>query len=228
MIQNIQTIDVGGVNCFLAKTNAGDFILMDTGFASKRAGLEQALHSAGCEPGHLKLIVLTHGDADHAGNAAYLRERFGTKIAMHPGDSGMVERGDMNFNRKAKPDKVAFLFRVILFLFGRQMELDLFKADIALQDGQSLKDYGMDATVLRLPGHSLGSIGILTASGDLYCGDLVWNMDKPGFHFIDDMDAATNSVQKLKGLGVKTLYPGHGKPFSLDQLLRNLNLKEKN
>jgi glyoxylase-like metal-dependent hydrolase (beta-lactamase superfamily II) len=228
MAQDIQTIDVGAVNCFLAKTNAGNFILMDTGFASKRAGLEVELRSAGCEPGHLKLIVLTHGDADHAGNAAYLRERFGSKIAMHPGDSGMVERGDMNFNRKEKPDKVAFLFRVILFLFGKQTELDLFKADIELHVGQNLAEYGLDASVVHLPGHSLGSIGILTASGDLYCGDLVWNIGKPGFHFIDDLQAATASVQKLKGLGVKTLYPGHGKPFPLDQLLRNLNLKEKN
>jgi hypothetical protein len=40
-----------------------------------------------------------NGDLDYAGNAAYLREEFGARIAMHHADSGMVERGDMFWNR---------------------------------------------------------------------------------------------------------------------------------
>jgi len=42
-----------------------------------------------------------------------------------------------------------------------------------LEEGQPLSDVGLDASVLHLPGHSKGSIGILTASGDLFCGDLL-------------------------------------------------------
>jgi len=76
------------------ETDAG-FILIDTGCSNKRVELEKRLESAGCKPGDLKLIVLTHGDFDHTGNAAYLRKKFGAKIAMHHEDSGMVERGDM-------------------------------------------------------------------------------------------------------------------------------------
>ena len=196
--------------------------MIDTGFANKRTGLMQDLTADGCKPGTLRLILLTHGDGDHAGNAAYLRQQFGAKIALHPADLGMVERGDMGWNRKPKPDYVAFLFRVILFLFGKHIELDLFKPDILLSDGQSLSDYGLDATVVHLPGHSLGSVGVLTAAGDLFCGDLVWNMMRPGFHFIDDMPAAKASVSKLNGLGVKTIYPGHGKPFPIEKLFTDL------
>ncbi|HVP22183.1 MAG TPA: MBL fold metallo-hydrolase [Anaerolineaceae bacterium] len=225
MPQEMKMIDVGGVNCFLLKTGDGRFALIDTGFARQRAALEQELLSSGCQPGNLKLILLTHGDADHAGNAAYLRERFKAKIALHPGDAGMVERGDMNWQRKPKPDYVAFPFRVILFLFGRQSELDLFKADVSLQDGQDLADYGLDLRVLHLPGHSQGSVGFLTSTGDLYCGDLVWNIGKPGFHFIDDMQAARASVRKLPELGVKTVYPGHGKPFPVEKLSRVISIR---
>lgn len=220
MPQEISIINTGGVNCYLVKTSDSGYVLIDTGFSNKRSKLEQELQSAGCKPGNLKLIVLTHGDSDHAGNCVYLREKYSTKIALHPGDSGMVERGDMSWNRKAKPDKVAILFRLMMFLFGRSSKFDLFKADIALEDGQDLAKYGLDAKVLHLQGHSQGSVGILTTGGDLFCGDLVWNIGKPGFHYIDDLAAANASIEKMKIMEVKTVYPGHGKPFQMERLVK--------
>ncbi len=90
---------LGSVNCYLIDTGAG-YILIDTGCANQRANLRNELVSAGCRPGDLRLIVLTHGDFDHTGNAAYLRDEFGARIAMHRGDAGMAERGDMFANRK--------------------------------------------------------------------------------------------------------------------------------
>ena len=98
-------INLGGVNCYLLAAGDG-YILIDTGFAAKRVQLENSLESVGCKPGKLKLIVLTHGDSDHADNCAYLRSKYGCKIAMHRLDSGMVERGDMSWNRKAKRSRV--------------------------------------------------------------------------------------------------------------------------
>jgi len=80
MPQEIKTINLGGVNCFLVKTGDGH-VLIDTGLPTKRTDIEKELESAGCKPGNLKLIVLTHGDFDHTGNVAYLRKKFGTKIA---------------------------------------------------------------------------------------------------------------------------------------------------
>ena len=65
---------LGSVNCYLIKTNTGH-ILIDTGCSNKRTDLEKELEGAGCQPSNLKLIVLTHGDFDHAGNAAYLRKK---------------------------------------------------------------------------------------------------------------------------------------------------------
>ena len=101
------------VNCYLVRT--GDvYTLIDTGRTNKRSAIEKELESAGCRPGNLKLIVLTHGDFDHAGNAAYLGKKFGTKIAMHYDDSGIVERGNMFWNRK-KPNILIRLVVSILF-----------------------------------------------------------------------------------------------------------------
>jgi hydroxyacylglutathione hydrolase len=101
MPQEIKTIKLdmgfklGTVNCYLVK-NGADFILIDTGPSNKRVELEKELENAGCKPGNLKLIVITHGDFDHTGNAAYLREKFHTKIAMHYDDLGMANQKDLH------------------------------------------------------------------------------------------------------------------------------------
>jgi glyoxylase-like metal-dependent hydrolase (beta-lactamase superfamily II) len=72
--------------------------------------------------------------------------------------------------------------------------------------------------VLSIPGHSRGSIGLLTADGDLFVGDLLVNTKRPVLNSImDDRAAAQASVEKLKSLKIKTVYPGHGAPFSMDQ-----------
>jgi hydroxyacylglutathione hydrolase len=223
MPQEIKIINFGGVNCYLIKTGSG-YILIDTGFPSRRTALEKELASAGCPPGDLKLVILTHGDLDHAGNCTYLREKYGAKIAMHADDSGMVERGDMSWNRKAKPDKFSIIFRImsVMSFFFRPGKFDIFKPDLTIDEGFDLSGYGFDAKVLYLPGHSKGSLGILTSSGDLFCGDLIYNIfGKPGIRFIDNMADYNDSVEKLAKLNIKTVYPGHGKPFPMDKLLKN-------
>ncbi len=224
MIPEIKTINLGGVNCYLLKAE-DRFILIDTGLATQRGPLEQALARSGCKPENLELILLTHGDIDHAENTAYLRDKYGAKIAMHRDDTGMVERGDMSWNRKAKPDYVStlgrgiMLFSRILLLLNKQGEFQTFKPDLYIEDGQTLSPFGFDAQIIHVPGHSKGSIAILTASGALLCGDLFMNFGRPGLHFsIDDLAAAKASLAKLKALGINTVYPGHGPPFAWEQL----------
>ncbi|MCW7077800.1 MAG: MBL fold metallo-hydrolase [Canidatus Methanoxibalbensis ujae] len=205
---------LGTVNCYLIETDTG-YILIDTACSNKRAELEKELEKAGCKPGNLKLIVLTHGDFDHTGNAAHLREKFGAGIAMHHGDSGMSERGDMFWNRR-KGNVLLGMMARILFRFGKK---ERFKPDLCIDEGYDLTEYGFNAKVLHIPGNSKGSIGILTADGDLFCGDLLENKDKPVLSSImDDLTVANESVKKLKKLRIKT--PGHGKPFPMEQFMK--------
>ena len=203
------------VNCYLVKADLG-YILIDTGWSNKCTDLEKELESTGCNPGNLKLILLTHGDFDHTGNAAYLCKKFATKIAMHHGDSGMVEHGDMFWNRK-NPN---ILVRIIVNVFLGLSQADRFKPDLTIEDGYHLSEYGLDAKVLHLPGHSKGSIGILTAGGDLFCGDLFMNMNQPTpTSLVDDSAKLNVSIEKLKNLKINIVYPGHGKPFPMNSFL---------
>lgn len=205
---------MGSVNCFLVAVEDG-FVLFDAGGSNQRAELQRQLDQAGCRPGNLRLIVLTHGDFDHSGNAAHLRQAFGAPVAMHAGDVGMVERGDMSWNRSTS--KLVLKAISLLFGFGRA---ERFTPDVLLRDGDDLLAYGLDARVIHLPGHSLGSIGILLAGGDLIGGDLLENTKGPALNSImDDRTAAAASVDKLKGYSIGTVYPGHGQPFLLSTFL---------
>lgn len=222
MSQEIKTIKLtiktgimklGDVNCYLVKTGE-NYVLMDTGPSNMRCELEKELENAVCTLENLKLIIITHGDFDHTGNAAYLREKYNTKIAMHYDDLGMVKYGNMFWNRKGN----FFIKRIapVLFRFGKS---ERFKPDLYVKEGDDLSEYGFEAKVIYLPGHSKGSIGIITVDNNLFCGDLFENTDKPDLNSImDDKAAANASVEKLKKLNIDTVYPGHGEPFSMDML----------
>lgn len=208
---------LGRVDCYLVNNDAG-YILIDTGSSNSHTYLDKAIERSGCRFGYLKLIILTHGDFDHTGNAAYLRKKYSTKIAMHQDDLGMVEDGNMFWNR----EKSNMLFKILAPTFSSFGKSERFTPDVYTTDGDDLSEYGFDARVLHLPGHSKGSIGILTAAGDLFCGDLLENVSKPRLNSIMDAPKTANeSLDKLDSLSIRTVYPGHGKPFQMEVLTKN-------
>ncbi len=210
-------LHMGRVNCYLHQTDLG-YVLIDTGGSNARKALHAELESAGCTPGSLKLVLLTHGDFDHIGNAAYLRAAFGTRIAMHRDDAGMAESGDMFVNRK-RPN---VLVRSLIPVFTGFGAAERFTPDLYLADGDDLAQYGLEATILSLPGHSKGSVGVLTAAGELFCGDLFENTKGPAINSImDDPVAAVVNIARLEVLKIGTVYPGHGSPFAMELLKKS-------
>jgi glyoxylase-like metal-dependent hydrolase (beta-lactamase superfamily II) len=214
-------IRMGTVNSYLIKTETG-YILIDTGSPSRRADLEKELQNAGCRPGNLRLIVMTHGDQDHTGNGAYLREKYGAKIAMHRDESGVVENGDDTLSRRRRSLLRRVFSRFVLELLsvlGMSGKFERFSPDFTIDEGYDFSEYGFDAKVLHIPGHSKGSIGILTTDGDLFCGDLLWNRRRPGTHsIVDDQADLKASLERLKSMRINMVYPGHGKPFSMESV----------
>lgn len=200
---------MGTVNCYLVHNQNGYF-LIDTGGPNNEKMLIQELEKAGCQPDKLVLIIITHGDFDHIGNAAYLKNRFALKIAMHPDDAGMAENGNMFFNRKS-PNFLVKILAPLFIGFGKSRR---FNPDIILKNSDMLTPFGLEARVISLPGHSKGSIGIRLDNGDLISGDLLDNTKEPAFTtLMDDQTAANTSFMRLQHEGIKTVYPGHGEPF---------------
>ena len=217
---DIKIIELTFVNAFLVKVNEG-FILIDTGLSMHWEKLDNELISAGCLPDKLKLIILTHGDFDHTGNCVKLQEKYKCRIAMHKDDSFMVENG-LSLKRKTRTLQ-AMMFSLIRKLFRKKFAFDKFMPDIYLTDGQNLNEYGFNAKVVHIPGHTKGSIGILTGDGDLFAGDTFTNRRKPEVaNYIENSLDLENSINRLKKMDIKMIYPGHGKPFEFEQIVRNL------
>jgi len=216
MEEKIKSINLDFVNAYLIILR-NEFILIDTGVSQHKERLEKELINEGALPDKLKLVIITHGDADHTGNCAYLQKKYNVKIAMHPGDVLMAEKGII-LNRKIRtlPAKIFVIIRKIKRkITGTKLSFDSFKPDILLNDNQSLKDYGFDATVYHLPGHTKGSIGILTKEGNFFAGDIFFNRSKPAIsYYIENETELMNSVKKITGMKINTIYPGHGKLFS--------------
>lgn len=234
MADNIIRIDLNGVNCYLLKGDSG-FVLVDTGghlvmdkqFTNRREILLQKLDAAGCTQYNLNLIVLTHGDYDHTCNAKYLRERYHAKIALHKGDLKLVETpvlhewmNSFKFN--------SFAYKLIFRLLGKTItkvtqktieDFESFTPDIFLDDGFDLSAYGIDAKVIHLPGHTNGSIAILTKDGALISGDTFANNKKPlPAPNAIDFQQLSSSIQKLRNYAIGSVYPGHGEPFAFKEI----------
>lgn len=218
--EDIKIIGMTFVNAFLVKVKDG-FVLIDTGLGMHWEKLESELLSSGCLPDKLKLIIITHGDFDHTGNCAKLQEKYKCKIAIHKDDSAMVENG-APLNRKVRTLQ-ARIFIMIRRLFRKRFTFDKFKPDIYLTDGQRLNEYGFDAMVIHIPGHTKGSIGILTDDGNLFAGDTFTNNKKPDIaNYIENSEELKNSLARLKDMNIKTVYPGHGKPFRMEEIISKL------
>jgi hydroxyacylglutathione hydrolase len=207
----------GVVNAYLLR-GSGGCVLVDSGWSGTHAQLQKELEAAGCPPTDLKLLLITHADGDHTGSGAWLHRTLRVPIAMHAAEVPVTEQtGDPFQSRTTRVGPVA---RAVMKAFGVFIHTEPFGADVIVDEGFDLSPYGVDAKVVRLPGHSNGSIGVLTTEGDLVCGDLLMNMKTPARHFIvDDRAGSDAAVARLDTLGIRTVYPGHGAPFAWSEFV---------
>ncbi|MCX7923202.1 MAG: MBL fold metallo-hydrolase [Clostridia bacterium] len=196
MTKYIKRIVCGYTSCYVVEADES-CILIDTGISEYWEYFEEKLILRGYLPDKIKLIVLTHGHFDHSGNTNSLRKKYGIKVAMHPSDAHMVEKGPY-LTQEPKP----------------------FEPDVLLYGGQSLSQFGMDASVIHLPGHTQGSIGIMTEQGDFFAGDIFVNISKPALpSYAENYEQLIKSVERLKQLSIKTIYPGHGRTFMAEEII---------
>jgi len=214
MTENTHRINMGFVNAYLVQAGDG-YILIDTGVAQTFSRLENELLQAGCLPDKLKLVVITHGDSDHVGGCVQLQQKYGAKIAVHPGDAEMVEAG-----KPVQRQATSLVGKVMLWFSGFVGGGSIsFKPDMLLQDGQRLEDYSLAARVIHTPGHTPGSIAVLTDDGQLFSGDIVSNQRKPGLTpLVENKQQLQNSLQILQQTHARVIYPGHGNPLSGEML----------
>jgi hydroxyacylglutathione hydrolase len=216
---SVTTIDLGFVNAYLVEAEGG-WVLVDTGIAGHWQKLQAGLRAAGCEKGRLRLVVITHADMDHAGNAARVHDAFAAPLAAHAVD-GEAMRTGRSAARTGRTPGAAAAMRVIRVLSRIGRGIGLASPEVTLRDGDRLDSWGLAARVVHLPGHTGGSIGILTDQHDLICGDACVNRGSPSpSPYVENMEDYRASVGKLRALAstVRRVYPGHGDAFDGSKL----------
>ena len=209
-------------------TGRGGTILIDTGSSGDIARFEEQLAAAGTRLQDITLLILTHAHYDHVALAADIREHADCRILSHAAAAPFLKEGRMPF-----PRGTGIFTRAISSTGNRRFSskgtFRGFSPDITITGRRLLVEYGVPVTVLPTPGHTAGSLSVLTAAGDAFVGDtcfhlLPWTVVPP---FADDPAALRRSWECLLGENATTFYPGHGSPFGRDILKRSLPKLQK-
>ncbi len=226
MTQQIYPV-TSGINTFYVIRDQGA-VLYDAGYGKGTDRFPETLRRLGIEPDEIQLIVLSHGDFDHVGGAKDLKEITGAKIAIHENDRKNLEEGIFHWAHGVTAwGKIS---RATLKpLMMKSASFPGVKADVVLGDSDfPLEPYGIHGKIIHTPGHTSGSVSILLDSGDALVGCLAHNrfpfVLKPKLPiYAEDIELLKKSWTRVIDGGAKTIYPGHGKSFPLEKILRYLN-----
>lgn len=230
MKEEIIQLDLGGVNAYLIKSDnkyflvdAGGHLVLDKEFNDRCDLLVKELDEQGVDSENLEMVILTHGDNDHVCNADFIRNRYKAPIAIHKNDLDLIENLTVDMAMKSF-NYSSFIFKMVFKIMNKKIlqvmkktvnEFKTFKPDIVIDEDEfDFNKYGLNARAIYTPGHTNGSISILTSEGNLICGDTFDNNKKPerALNALD-FDELDRSIEKLKKYEIKNVYPGHGNEF---------------
>ena len=207
----IHRIAARETNCYLLWGRRG-VILIDAGPPGSAATVIAGVKEAGVRAEDVRLILITHGHLDHYGAAAEIREWCGAPVAAYPGEPEFSQD-----RRNALPPAQTLrgsLVRGAYMLLAPMAHFAPLEADLLLGDKAGLLDYGLEAWTVLLPGHSPGSLGVVTPDGDLFAGDLFVNYTVPSQPiYLSDPEAWQQSYERVLDLRPRMIYVGHGEPF---------------
>ena len=206
-------------------------VLVDTGCAGEEAGILRGMRRFNLAPESLALILHTHGHTDHAGSTRALQSRLaalsdarGSRLrvpaAVHCADAAKLRAGDSS-------PLVPLRFSSRILAMFLDPKFPAVEPDLQIEEGFSLREYGLPATVVHTPGHTPGSISILFDDGRAIAGDLMmggsfggaFHPFDPGYHyFAEDLSELRRSIRKLLDRGAKTIYLGHGGPLEASRV----------
>lgn len=194
----IDTLIVGSIetNCYIVSSeDTGEGFIVDPGGSSGK--IISFLKKSRITPTG---IILTHFHYDHIASSPVLRETFDVPIIVHSMDEPFLKKSTLNFSEMFS-DPIAM------------------SADKLIEEGDLLKLGDSALRVLHTPGHSEGSISLLSedCKKSLFCGDLffreaIGRVDLPG----GDYDKLVDSIKRiLEFPNETTVYPGHGPPTTI-------------
>ena len=212
------------VNFYLVEE--GDRLtVIDAGLPGYRKRLDSALAELDRSLSDVEAVVLTHGHADHVGFAEGVRAEAGIPVHIHEGDEQLARTGKAP---RGERGPVPYLWRPQLWRFlAHAIPNGIMPAKIAevttFGDAVTLDVPGRPR-VVHTPGHTRGSATfVLEDRGVAFVGDALCTKnpltgrDGPQImpaSFTVDVERALESLERIEGLAVDVLAPGHGDPWT--------------
>ncbi|MDF2647916.1 MAG: fold metallo-hydrolase [Paenibacillus sp.] len=183
----------------------GEYVIIDAGSGMETESIVNNLKNEGINPECIKALILTHAHADHAGGAAFLRERFSIQVLASKMTADIVSAGDeermsLSDARRAGIYPEWYRFRKCAI-------------DQVLQNGDQLKIGKYNLRVVSTAGHSADMICLYCPElKALFAGDAVFEGGKLAVLHTNDfsLDECRTTMACLTQLAVEQLFPGHG------------------
>lgn len=204
----------GYLNAYLI-THDDRLTLVDAGIAGFENTVTRELASIGKTPADLYAMVITHAHPDHYGGLPALQAITSAPTLAHRVDAAII-RGERPFGF-AQPDELGWFNRRMLSAMKNQKPI-VARVDREPNDGDVLEDIAPGLTVIHLPGHSMGQIGLyLPADKALIGGDVLmrypWGLGMPLRAVSPDWNATKDSIRRAASLPLDALLLGHGSPI---------------
>lgn len=215
----IERVELGIVNAYLM-INKDGAVLIDTGMRDCRRKIEDILGRYNMDLSDIQLIILTHSHLDHLGGLNDIRQASKAPVMMSRIEYDAYKQGvdDITY--------ITSLGKLIKGLVGKAFRIKgvspIEGPELLIDQSYDLAVFGFRAKVLLTPGHTKGSLSVLTAQGEALIGDLLMEMypwQGPGKPIIaSDLNRVKKSVTQLMTLGTKKFYLAHGSEYTLARI----------
>jgi hydroxyacylglutathione hydrolase len=214
----VSRILAGRSNVFLISFN-GTNILIDT--SSKRLWGRLNRRLALQNINSVEYLMLTHVHFDHAGNAAQIKRKFGSRVIINSREQSCLERGENPLTGSTVPVIGPLINKLIKYL-DIIARFEPCKADDLVDERMELDINGINILILWTPGHTDGSQCIIVDNEIALVGDTMFGVF-PGFimpPFGLDTNRLRGSWKVLFRTGCRLYLPSHGYSRSRETLYR--------
>ncbi len=184
-------------NCYLIPAAEG-WIMIDTGWPDTFSQLLQLLYQNNIPVNEVDYLIITHFHPGHAGLTQNLKD-LGTNLILHESQVPYYNRLNSFYKKNPKAN-----FKDIT---GNN--------NIIVNTSQSREFFdklGVKGELLSTPGHSEDSVSLVLDAECAFIGDLPTLFKPEEYNTI-----IADSWRMIQNSYVKTIYPGHGFPFDIEE-----------
>lgn len=178
------------------------FLLFDPGWAGSLGQLLHGLKAKGIDPKAIRYVMFSHHDPDHAGLTQEVKDAWGARLLIHRVQIPFLKDLEAFYARKGSR-------------LGDYAKIIVSSQDVILEEDNRgvLAGLGIAGQAVLTPGHTDDSLTLVLDDGSAFTGDL----HPPSMVAETELPATLASWDKIRRLGARTIYPGHGQPFALGE-----------